>query len=211
MCGLRTPADVAAAVASGADAIGFVLTASPRQVDVRLARSLAQDVPPHVLTVGVFAGEPVDMVGGMAIDAGVDAVQLHGGYRPSAYALLGQLPLRLIRAVTPVEGAHLQCGAYGEDHLVVDSCQPGSGHTWAWDSIDERPTGQWMLAGGLRVDNVRQAIGRLSPWGVDVSSGVERRRGVKDAGLIRDFVSEAKAAGLDHAAGLIGAASHRPR
>ena len=203
VCGLRTALDVATAVGSGADAVGFVLTPSPRQVDVRLVRSLAVDVPPRVLTVGVFRGEPVETVAEMAMEAGVDAVQLHGAYGSSDYRSLGQLTLKLIRATRPGTGVLVRCGHYGEDMLVVDSLTPGSGQVWDWESVGERPTGRWMLAGGLRVENVRHAIAVLSPWGVDVSSGVELGRGVKSPSLIRAFVLEAKAsAGLSPGPGL---------
>lgn len=192
VCGLRTSLDVAAAVESGADAVGFVLTSSPRQVDARLARSLAAEVPAHVLTVAVFARQPVRSAVDIALEAGVDAVQLHGDYGPRDYRWLAQGAVKVIRAASPDQGASLCCGAYGEDMLVVEAATPGAGRVWDWDGLSQRPTGRWMLAGGLGIGNVARAIASLSPWGVDVSSGVERRWGVKDPGLIRDFVVAAK-------------------
>lgn len=195
VCGLRLPADVAAAVDSGADAVGFVLTTSPRRVDVRLVPLLASQVPPQVLTVAVFRGEPLAQIAKMALAARVNAVQLHGRYCADDYRSLERQSLRLLRAVTSNEAAALRCGEYGEHMLVVDSPAPGSGQAWDWLGLSKRPMGQWILAGGLHADNVGEAVSCLSPWGVDVSSGVERSRGVKDSRLIRDFVIAAKRAG----------------
>jgi phosphoribosylanthranilate isomerase len=204
VCGLSTAEDVATAVDAGADAVGFVLTTSPRRVDAGLARELVASAPPGVLTVAVFRGEPATEIAATALDCGVAAVQLHGDYSPADYAALRRFPLRLVRAASAtgdrslrgdsLRGGSLRCGDLGEDLLLVDSPTPGSGQTWDWGARDVRPEGHWLLAGGLRPDNVAEAVRRLTPWGVDVSSGVERARGVKDHTLIRAFVSAAKSA-----------------
>jgi phosphoribosylanthranilate isomerase len=189
ICGLRTRDDVDTAVDAGADAVGFVLTASARQVEPRTAKALAASVPTGVLTVAVIQDVPVDQIAALASEAGVDAVQLHGAYEPSDFATLRASPVQLIRAASATGDQSLQCGANGEDMLVVDSPTSGSGEAWDWRAGPVRaPGGRWMLAGGLNPDNVAEAISRLHPWGVDVSSGVERVRGVKDAALIRAFV-----------------------
>lgn len=196
VCGLRTIEDVTAAVSAGADAVGFVLTASPRQVDAEQARTLVASVPAGVLTVAVFRGEPADEVAETALAGGMAAVQLHGDYSVADYSKLRRFPLRLIRAATVNGRYSLRCGDLGEDLLLVDSPRPGSGETWdwaGWAKAGVQAEGNWLLAGGLRPDNVAQAIGALAPWGVDVSSGVERSRGVKDPALIHAFVSAAKA------------------
>ena len=79
--------------------------------------------------------------------------------------------------------------------LLVDSSVPGSGQSWDWSEwVARRSEKNWLLAGGLRPDNIAEAIEMLAPWGVDVSSGVERSRGVKEPRLIREFVSAAKSA-----------------
>jgi phosphoribosylanthranilate isomerase len=193
VCGLSRPADVEAAVAAGADAVGFVLTPSPRQVPPATARALAALVPAGVATVAVFRGEPLDEVRRAAAEAGVGTVQLHGGEPPEAFAALRGDGLRLIRATSPGARSPLTTGAYGEDLLIVDSPRPGSGERWDPAALGSRPSGQWMLAGGLAPDNVAEAVASLRPWGVDVSSGVERARGVKDPALIERFVTAAKA------------------
>lgn len=192
ICGLRTAADVACAVEAGADAVGFVLCKSPREVSRQEAAELAAAVPDEVLTVGVFLGVPVAEVREAVADTGIRAVQLHGpGYGEADFRALKDLPVRLIRAVALKDGAIGKVGEYGEDTLILDSHTAGSGETWDWSGPAD-PAGQWMLAGGLSPDNVAQAIAAAHPWGVDVSSGVEAARGVKDQGRIRAFVAAAR-------------------
>ncbi|GAA0608360.1 phosphoribosylanthranilate isomerase [Kutzneria viridogrisea] len=195
VCGLRTEGDVATAVSAGADAVGFVFARSPRQVDPDLARELVAGVPSQVLTVGVFAGVEAAEAARIALDTGIGAVQLHGDYPPEAFAELAGLPVRLVRATTLTADTDVRTGAYGEDLLLLDSPVAGSGERWDLTVLDQaRPQGQWLLAGGLNPGNVAGAIAAAQPWGVDVSSGVESSRGVKDHGLIREFVAAARGA-----------------
>lgn len=188
VCGLRKPAEVEAAVAGGASAVGFILTTSPRRLSAADARPLAALVPPGVAKVAVFRGESLDEVRRAAAEAGVDTVQLHGGEPPEAFAALRADGYRLIRATSPESGDPLTAGSYGEDVLIIDSPRPGSGERWSPESLPEPPTGAWVLSGGLSPDNVVDAVTALRPWGVDVSSGVESSRGVKDVGLIETFL-----------------------
>lgn len=195
ICGLRSVEHVEAAVAAGADAIGFLLSPSPRQVTPSGAAVLAAAVPDHVLSVGVFATEPTEQIRHDADVAGVDTIQLHGAYRREDFQALADLPVKLIRAIAGTEDPNTDCGAYGEDLLIVDAAKPGSGEPWDWTRLPAEPTGRWLLAGGLSPDNVARAVTEARPWGVDVSSGVEVARGVKDPGLIRDFIAAAKQTG----------------
>ncbi|MET9337758.1 MULTISPECIES: phosphoribosylanthranilate isomerase [unclassified Nonomuraea] len=190
ICGLSEPEHVEAAVEAGADAIGFVLTASPRRVSPARAAELAALVPGHVLTVGVFMGEPADEVRQAATAAGVRAVQLHGRHPHADFTALKDLGLTLVRAVAA--DADLRTGAFDEDLLIVDAPRAGAGEPWDWAAVRGRPSGRWLLAGGLDPGNVRQAIAEAGPWGVDVSSGVEVSRGVKDSALIRAFLQAAR-------------------
>ncbi|SDI36969.1 phosphoribosylanthranilate isomerase [Nonomuraea jiangxiensis] len=186
ICGLSEPEHVATAVAAGADAIGFVMTRSPRRVTPERAAELAAAVPAHVLTVGVFRGEDPDTVRAAALTSGVRAVQLHGRHPHADFTALKDLGLTLIRAVDAE--ADLRCGAYDEDLLLVDAPHAGSGLPWDWAAVRGRPTGRWMLAGGLTPANVNEAVAAAEPWGVDVSSGVETAPGVKDPALIKAFL-----------------------
>ncbi|WP_371616568.1 phosphoribosylanthranilate isomerase [Streptomyces sp. NBC_00454] len=193
ICGLRTPGDVEAAVAAGADAVGFVFApGSPRTVDAATARELVAGVPDGVLTVGVFRGQPVDEVRRFAEESGVRAVQLHGEEGPEEFAALRAEGRTLLRATAQ----HVErCGEYGEDLLLIDAPDPGSGKPWNWGSQEfTAPAGRWLLAGGLTPGNVGEALSVTGAWGVDVSSGVERERGVKSPELIRAFIAAARGA-----------------
>lgn len=193
LCGLRTEADVAVAVDAGADAVGFVLSASARQVDPDTAARLAREVPPHVLSIGVFSGVPAARVRQVAVETGIGAVQLHGDYPREAFEEVAAAGVPLVRAVALTPGTDVRVGAHGEAMLLLDSPVAGSGHRWDLAALDgARPEGRWLLAGGLGVDNVVEAITRARPWGVDVSSGIEAGRGVKDHGLMREFVAAAR-------------------
>lgn len=178
ICGLKTANDVDVAVAAGADAVGFVFAAgSPRTIDAAAARELAARVPAGVLTVGVFRGQPVEEVRRLAEESGVRGVQLHGDEGPEYYEALRAEGRTLLRATALHVG---RCGECGEDLLLIDAPDPGSGKPWNWASREfTAPEGRWLLAGGLNPGNVREAVETTGAWGVDVSSGVERERGVK--------------------------------
>jgi phosphoribosylanthranilate isomerase len=193
LCGLRTESDVAVAVGTGADAVGFVLTASPRQIDLDLAARLVAEVPGHVLTVAVVRGIPAAEAGEMALKTGVRALQLHGDYPKEAFDELADLPFSLVRATTLGPATDVRTGAFGEELLLIDSPVAGSGEQWDITRLAERrPEGRWVLAGGLSPETVAGAISVARPWGVDVSSGIESSRGVKDHGRMREFVAAAR-------------------
>jgi len=193
LCGLRTEADVAVAVATGADAVGFVLTSSPRQIDVDLAARFVAEVPAHVLTVAVVRGITAAEAGEMALKTGVQALQLHGDYPREAFDELADLPFQLVRATALGPDTDVRTGAFGEQLLLIDSPVAGSGEQWDITRLNEkRPVGHWVLAGGLAPETVAAAIGVAQPWGVDVSSGIESSRGVKDHGRMREFVAAAR-------------------
>ncbi|MFF4615729.1 phosphoribosylanthranilate isomerase [Nonomuraea jabiensis] len=193
ICGLSEPEHVTTAVQAGADAIGFVMTRSPRRIAPERAAELAALVPDQVLTVGVFRGEDPDTVRAAVLASGVRAIQLHGKHPHGDFTALKDLGLRLIRAVDAA--ADLRCGAYDEDLLLVDAPHAGSGQAWDWAAVRGRASGRWLLAGGLTPSNVTEAIAAAAPWGVDVSSGLETAPGVKDSALIRAFLETVRRAG----------------
>ncbi|WP_086662444.1 phosphoribosylanthranilate isomerase [Lentzea kentuckyensis] len=193
LCGLRNESDVAVAVETGADAVGFVLTTSPRQIDVDLAGRLVADVPDDVLTVAVVRGITAAEAGAMALKTGVKALQLHGDYPKEAFDELADLPFQLVRATALGPDTDVRTGAFGEELLLIDSPVAGSGEQWDITRLREKqPEGRWVLAGGLDPETVGAAISVARPWGVDVSSGIESSRGVKDHGRMRAFVAAAR-------------------
>ncbi|ANY05521.1 phosphoribosylanthranilate isomerase [Pseudonocardia sp. HH130630-07] len=197
VCGLRTASDVRVAVDSGADAIGVVVhPPSPRYVDPATARDLVAAVPSSVLSVVVVADHTAADAAALTREIGADVLQLHGRYTAEDFAVAAAVPVRLWRATSLDQDPDLRVGAYGEEVLLLDSPVAGSGETWDAAAMDRRPDGRWLLAGGLGPDTVADAVRRVRPWGVDVSSGVESARGVKDHGRIAAFVDAAKDGGL---------------
>lgn len=190
--------DAAAAVAdSGADAIGFVFAAgSPRQVSAEQARSLTTELPPAVETVGVFRNQPIEEVLRTASSAGLATVQLHGKETDAEFDRLRAEGFGTIRAISIDEYRRLALAGElrSEDRLLVDAVTPGGGETFDTSLLVQAPpSGAWILAGGLTPHNVAALVRAVGSPGVDVSSGVEVSRGVKDAGLIRAFVASVRA------------------
>ncbi|WP_423920249.1 phosphoribosylanthranilate isomerase [Frigoribacterium sp. 2-23] len=198
ICGLATDVDVDTAVEAGADAIGFVFApGSPREVSVDTARRLAERVPEGVETVGVFRGQPIGTVLAVARASGVGTIQLHGDEPPADAEAARAAGLRVIRALaadTWLSEDEEARGAFGDHRLLLDAPDPGAGATFdATGLVGAAPAGDWILAGGLRPDNVARLVAALGPTGVDVSSGVEESRGRKSPALIREFVAAARA------------------
>lgn len=195
VCGLSNSESVRAAVDAGADAIGFVLTPSPRQVAPERARELLADVPEGLPVVGVFRHESADDAVAAARAAGLEWVQLHGERTAGDVRTVHDAGMKLIRAVTMAADADAFAD-WGEDLLLVDAAVPGSGEAWDYASVRDRGLAErtWLLAGGLDAENVATAAAAAGAWGVDVSSGVEESRGVKDPAKVRAFVKAAKGA-----------------
>jgi phosphoribosylanthranilate isomerase len=187
VCGLTTPDAVRCAGELGVDAVGFVFAPSPRQVTAAEAAALVRLLPPTVTAVGVFKGQAPEEIARIAREAGITTVQVHdlGSEAETAY-LRGQ-GLDVYRAVAAGTGYELR----GASRLLVDGAVAGSGEAWNWRGL-ERPEGEWILAGGLTPTNVAAALAATGAAGVDVSSGVESERGVKDLALIREFVAAAR-------------------
>ena len=196
VCGLSTPESVRAAVESGADAIGFVLTRSPREVSPDQVRDLLTGIPAGVAAVGVFRDEAAAAAVDIARAAGLGWVQLHGDRTPGDIRAVQDAGMKVIRAITMSAGSE-EFGNLGEDLLLIDATVPGSGEAWDYASVQAKglESRHWLLAGGLDPDNVARAAGEAGAWGVDVSSGVESSRGVKDLARIRSFVSAARLSG----------------
>lgn len=194
VCGLSTPESIREAVDAGADAVGFVLTASPRVVSPVHVAQLLADVPDAVAAVGVFRHEPVVDAVAIARAAGLEWIQLHGERTPEDVKTAHSAGMKVIRAVTMAAAPEV-FEDWGEDLLLVDAAVPGSGESWDYGSMRNKGLDgrNWLLAGGLDSANVAEAARAAGAWGVDVSSGVEQSRGVKDLAKIRAFVTAAKA------------------
>lgn len=193
VCGLSTPDAVRSAVGAGADAVGFVLTRSPREVSPAQVQELRAEVPDGIAAVGVFRYEPAGDAIALARQAGLSWVQLHGDRTPADVQAVHDAGMKLIRAVTMDSDAEA-FASWGEELLLIDAAVPGSGEAWDYSSVRAKGLEgrDWLLAGGLDQTNVAEAAATAGAWGVDVSSGVESSRGIKDPAKIRAFVAAAK-------------------
>jgi phosphoribosylanthranilate isomerase len=191
ICGITRDEDARAAAAAGADAIGFVMwSESPRYVAPAIVAGIARDVP-GVARVGVFVNAAPEVVARTVREAGLTAVQLHGDETVAEYRGCGA---PVIKAVTLEAEDDVGRAAElpADVTVLVDASDPvrrgGTGRIVSWSLAAElarrRPV---LLAGGLSPANVAEAIDRVHPWGVDVSSGVEHAPGVKDAVAIREL------------------------
>ncbi len=198
VCGLRTPGDVEAAVEAGADAVGFVFApSSPRCIEPEAAADLACLLPPMVQAVGLFVDRPAKEVIAIAQDASLDLVQLHGREdQRTVDAVREHWPV--IRAVRfAPEAVDAWAMSADIDVLLVDGSDGGGAQTFDWSALAAQRESirvPLMIAGGLTPGNVGEAIRLVRPFAVDVSSGVESERGVKDPALIRAFCAAVREA-----------------
>jgi len=200
ICGLQTTDTVAAAVEAGADAVGFVFApGSPRTIGAELALRLGREVPLDIETVGVFRNQPLDEVLDIASAAKLTTVQLHGNETLADTARLRQAGFRTLRAFSAAGYSALAPAgklAWASERILLDAVEPGAGVAFDASVLGgDAPKGFWLLAGGLNPGNVAQLVAALGPSGVDVSSGVESSRGIKDTGLIREFIEAARSTG----------------
>ena len=200
ICGLTNLEDALLAVDCGASALGFVFADSPRRISPDQAREIVRGLPPFVATVGVFVDERPSRVAEIAAQVGLAAVQLHGAEPPSALAQLGQW--RVIKALHPRKAADLEqlAGYSTASAFLLDTYRPeragGTGEAFDWTLARKakdfgRPL---ILAGGLTVENVSEAIALVRPFAVDVCTGVEARPGRKDRDKVARFIAAAREA-----------------
>ena len=200
ICGITNEDDALLAVAMGADAVGFVFAPSPRQVAAQQVYDITRRLPPEILTVGVFRDEHPSRVIDTVHRAGLKAAQLHGHETPSMVAEVAEQIRWVIKAVAAGSPDARRANEFGTDLVLVDAPTPGSGRVFDWTLIDDVAEGpRLILAGGLDPDNIAEAVRAVRPWGVDVSSGVERSPGRKDALKVKAFIQRAReAAPLRH-------------
>jgi phosphoribosylanthranilate isomerase len=195
ICGVTSEEDALIAVAMGADAVGFVFAPSPRQMSPNAVHAIVRRLPPEVLTVGLFRDERAPRVVEIVNRAGLKAAQLHGHEsREDCGYVSVRVPL-VIKAFAAGDSRLQHASEYGASIILLDAPSPGSGKVFDWRLAEGAPRNRRLvLAGGLDATNVAEAIRTVHPWGVDVSTGVERAPGKKDPTKIRAFVQAARAA-----------------
>ncbi|KAI5916209.1 phosphoribosylanthranilate isomerase [Thauera sp. 2A1] len=200
ICGLTRAEDVCAAVEHGADAIGFVFyPPSPRAISFDRAAELVALLPPFVTSVGLFVNPEAAFVSEALSRLPLQLLQFHGDESDADCARYGRPWIKAARmrpGVDLLEFVTLHPGARG---ILLDAFVDGyggGGKTFDWSLIPAGFGRPLILSGGLDADNVGEAVRRVRPWAVDVSSGVESAKGIKDAAKIAAFI-----AGVRHADG----------
>ncbi len=190
ICGITTAADALLAAALGADAVGFVLAPSSRQIAPPRVQEIVGLLPPGVLTVGVFRNEAPQRVAEIVNRCGLKVAQLHGRESIADTQLIREKVPAVIKAFPGGSAALAMADRYGADMVLVDSDNPGSGQVFDWSLAEGAPGGiRLIMAGGLTPENVAMAIAKVRPWGVDVSTGVELSPGRKDPARLRAFIN----------------------
>lgn len=204
ICGITNAEDAAVAVEAGADALGFVFyRKSPRHIEPALARQIIMSLPPLVMPVGVFVNEDQQVVRNFMDDCGLAVAQLHGDESAIYCKELGRTVLKALRVKdrsTFLALAEFR-GRAGVRGFILDAFSDeaygGTGQVIDWQlAAEAAKVASILLAGGLTPDNVEKAIQAVRPYGVDVSSGVERSPGRKDHEKVRAFIRAAKVVSL---------------
>jgi phosphoribosylanthranilate isomerase len=199
ICGITNVPDALAAAEAGADVVGFVFhEQSPRFVRIGEAAEIIRELPPHVLKAGVFVNAPEDFVAEAIQNCGLNLLQFHGDETPEYCVQFGPLSIKAFRIRDAASLNGLQ--AYKTDAFLLDAYSPsqrgGTGETfnWALAAGAQKFGRPIFLAGGLKPENVSEAIRQVRPYGVDVSSGVEKAPRVKNHAKVKAFIEAAKAA-----------------
>jgi len=189
ICGITRVDDALAAVGAGAGALGFIFwPGSPRFIDPFRARKIVSALPPFITAVGVFVNQPLEYVNGVASLVRLGAVQLHGDETTGFASAITVPIIKAIPLAAAGEAAVAEWPA--ATTLLLDVHDPvkrgGTGRTIDWTGAAAVAARRnVLLAGGLTPDNVADAVARVRPFGIDVSSGVERAPGIKDHQRLR--------------------------
>jgi phosphoribosylanthranilate isomerase len=208
ICGITRAQDLHAACDAGADALGFVFyEKSPRYLTIDAAAALVREVPPFVQAVGLFVDAERAFIEAVLRAVPLDLLQFHGDETPADCARVGRPYIKAVRVNRDTD--LLKCAADFDAArgLLLDAFVPGvpggTGERFDWSLIPPDLPKPVILSGGLTPDNVAEAVERVRPWAVDVSSGVESAmlvngaavaaKGIKDAHKIAQFIAKAKA------------------
>ncbi|MGV3772493.1 MAG: phosphoribosylanthranilate isomerase [Verrucomicrobiales bacterium] len=199
ICGMTSPAESVAAAIAGADALGFMFfEGSSRFISFAQAREIARELPPFIAKVGVFVNAPRDFVLRSMESSTLDALQFHGEETPEYCA---QFPIPVVKAFRVKDASTLDLlPRFSVAAYLLDSYVPGqlggTGATFNWElaSMAKKLNRPVILAGGLTAENIAEAVAKVQPYGVDVSSGVESSPGRKDFARVTEFIARAKQA-----------------
>ena len=198
ICGITSTEDAIAAAEAGADALGFIFVpGTPRFVHPDLVHGIVRDLPPFVTPVGVFVDHPLEEVRRIAVHCQLGAIQLHGN-EPEAFSR--RVPGTIIKAIRVRDAKDLALIATYPAHAFlldafVEGQAGGTGTPISWE-VARQAKGKTpiILSGGLQPETVGRAVHMVRPYGVDVSSGVERSPGHKDHKKMREFIAAVREA-----------------
>lgn len=198
ICGITNYEDAYAACSYGADAVGFVFAKSPRQIKPQDAKSIIERLPPYVVTVGVFVNEREKSVRKIAKDCNLICLQFHGDESPEfcedfkdKYKVIKAIRVRDSKSLEPLH-------KYDVDAFLLDTFiqgkRGGTGEKFNWDlAVEAKEFGKpIILAGGIGADNVEEAIQKVEPYAVDVSSAIEYAPGKKDHNLMKALIEKVR-------------------
>jgi phosphoribosylanthranilate isomerase len=193
VCGIRELEHAHVAADAGADAIGLVFYAdSPRHIDNARAAAIARELPPYVMAVGLFVNAEADAVWAILDDVPLDLLQFQGDETPEFCEGFGRPFVRAVRMEKGTDLVEYASRFSAAKALLLDAHVPGerggTGQVFDWGRVPAKHPKPFILSGGLTALNVGRAIREVRPWAVDVSSGVESSRGVKDPAKIVEFI-----------------------
>lgn len=197
ICGITRVEDALAAVEAGADAIGLVFYApSPRAVTIDQAEKICKALPPFITTVGLFVNASYEEVSVISSKLSLGLLQFHGEESAAYCEQFNQPWIKALR-VQPSTNIREAMQPYNKAQgILLDSyvagVQGGTGTTFDWSLIPQQTEKPIVLAGGLTIENVQQAVQIVKPYAVDVSGGVEITKGIKDHNKIKAFINKVK-------------------
>ena len=197
ICGITRPEDARAAAELGADAIGLVFYApSPRNVGAEQARAIIAALPPFVTVVGLFVDPAQDQVESVLRRCPLGLLQFHGDEAPDFCGGFGLPYIKAARVRSDADLVQYLSPYRSAQGWLLDAYHDrlygGTGESFDWKLIPRHLARPVILSGGLTPDNVAAAVRQVRPWAVDVSSGVEAAKGIKDAAKIAAFIAGVK-------------------
>lgn len=196
ICGITNLKDALHASACGADALGFIFwEGSKRHITVDKAAEVIRGLPPLLTKVGVFVDESAETINGIIRETGINAAQLHGDEDPDVCGAIDGEVIKVIRVSTHKDIEDIE--RYDVSAFLLDTFKEGTpggtGEIFDWDiAVDAKRKGPIILSGGLDMSNVSKAVKSVLPYAVDVCSGVEKDKGVKDPLKVFNFLEEVK-------------------
>ena len=196
ICGITNESDALLSVALGADALGFIFAPSRRQVTEKVVSEIVHQLPPSVMTFGVFVNERAETVAEVVNRIGLSGAQLHGNEGPAVTNFVSERVRFVVKSFPAGHSQLTNLSNYKIWATLVDGSVPGSGAVFDWSLVEGMaPDRRMILAGGLNPGNVATALETVRPFGVDVTTGVEVEPGRKDPRKLKSFIEIAKTTG----------------